>query len=368
MRRRVEPELLTLRQAYSLLSNDKLRPLLAFFGKPEVTRKQDMVDALASIMEMPSRVRTIYDGLDDLSQKAIQEATHNPQGELHRGRFLAKYGQSAKLDLPGRSYYDSKPSELRLFIPEATMLPTDLRAILKTFVPKPTPIVVVVVEDLPTLVFPPHVRHHGRPPDPDDQIELRVRETARAALLDVKAMLRLIDAGDVKVSDKTKKPGQATMKTIAPLLFEGEFYTAGDGAEDDDDLPVDLTIKAFAWPMLIQGAGLAKSAGPKLQLTPTGRKATTKPAQEVIQQVWDKWQKTTLLDEFNRVDSIKGQQSKGSLSAIAPPMMKPRASIPAMASMGSVRYGSVNCAISALKPCASPNSVVTSRNMMPGLG
>jgi hypothetical protein len=56
-----------------------------------------------------------------------------------------------------------------------------------------------------------------------------------------------------------------------------------------------------------------------LQLTAAGRKATTRPAHEVIRQVWTKWQKTTLVDEFNRVSIIKGQQSKGrGLTAVAP--------------------------------------------------
>lgn len=55
-----------------------------------------------------------------------------------------------------------------------------------------------------------------------------------------------------------------------------------------------------------------------MQLTPAGRKATTRPAHEVIRQVWERWQKTTLLDEFNRVSVIKGQQGKGHcLTAVA---------------------------------------------------
>lgn len=49
--------------------------------------------------------------------------------------------------------------------------------------------------------------------------------------------------------------------------------------------------------MLLQTAGLA---GSKPQLTPAGRKAITRPAHEIIRQVWGKWLKTTLLDEFNR--------------------------------------------------------------------
>jgi hypothetical protein len=71
--------------------------------------------------------------------------------------------------------------------------------------------------------------------------------------------------------------------------------------------------------MLVQAAGLAEAAGTRLQLTAAGRKATTRPAHEVIRQVWEKWQKTALVDEFNRVNVIKGQQAKGrGLTAVAP--------------------------------------------------
>ena len=38
----------------------------------------------------------------------------------------------------------------------------------------------------------------------------------------------------------------------------------------------------------------------------------------MIRLIWEKWLKTTLLDEFNRIDGVKGQQSRGSLTAVAP--------------------------------------------------
>ena len=63
--------------------------------------------------------------------------------------------------------------------------------------------------------------------------------------------------------------------------------------------------------MLVQAARLAETAGTRLKLTAAGRKATTMPAHELIRQFWDKWQKTTLLDEFSRIDVIKGQQAEG---------------------------------------------------------
>ena len=54
-------------------------------------------------------------------------------------------------------------------------------------------------------------------------------------------------------------------------LSEGDFYTDADRCEWSHDPASDLTVKAFAWPMLLQAAGLAGTAGQKLQLTPAGR-------------------------------------------------------------------------------------------------
>ena len=319
MPRPEEPEKLTVRETFSRLTVDDLKALLALVRGPVQARKAELVDQLAGVMESPKEVRALYDELEDLAKKAVQEATHDPQGVWHRSRFEAKYGGLPALDRPGRSQYQTKPTELRLFFPRDPVLATDLRVILLAFVPEPLPLAVAGGDELPARVRRPQLDLGGYHRKPDqEEVELRVRETARAALLDVKAILRLVDAGQVKVGEKTRRPSQATVKAVAAVLTDGDFYGEDDCSEDDWDPASDLTMKAFAWPMLLQAAGLAGTAGSKLQLAPAGRKATTRPAHDVVRQVWEKWQKTTLLDEFNRVDVVKGQQSMDSMTAVAP--------------------------------------------------
>jgi hypothetical protein len=70
-------------------------------------------------------------------------------------------------------------------------------------------------------------------------------------------------------------------------------------------------IKAFAWPMLLQAGGLAVGVAGRLQLSPSGVKALSMPPAQVLRGLWQKWLKTTLLDEFSRVDAIKGQNCQG---------------------------------------------------------
>ncbi len=60
----------------------------------------------------------------------------------------------------------------------------------------------------------------------------RIRHTARAALLNGMAVLRLVDAGEVRVSDKTHRPAAATVKAVTAVLADGDFYTDTELSED----------------------------------------------------------------------------------------------------------------------------------------
>jgi hypothetical protein len=319
-----ELEPVTIREAFSRLTVDDLKPLAAMVGQGQLpTRKGELVDLLARGLEDGKKVRDMYDGLDEVAQKAVQEAAHDPEGVLHGPSFRAKYGRTPDFGGSGGRYTrDRQPTTLRLFFPQRAALPVDLRKMLLTFVPEPPPLTVNACDDLPSRIRRGRVgpgSYRRKPDDEDQEVELRVRQTARAALHDVKAVLRLIDAGEVKVGEKTRRPSQGAMKAINGVLAEGDFYGDEDPSEDEWDPSSDLRMQPFAWPMLLQAAGLAEAAGTRLQLTAAGRKATARPAHEVIRQVWGKWQKTTLVDELSRVNVIKGQQAKGrGLTAVAP--------------------------------------------------
>src|SRR5262249_16058527 len=133
------PDFLTTREAFSLLTVDDLKPLAALVGQVP-TKKGELVEMLARIMEAPPQVRSLYANLDDVGQKAVQEATHDPEGVLHSQKFWAKYNRSPNFGGSGRRYENGgKPTRLRLFFPRYQVLPTDLRDMLLTFVPEPLP-------------------------------------------------------------------------------------------------------------------------------------------------------------------------------------------------------------------------------------
>ncbi len=81
----------TVREAFIALTVDDLKPL-ATLVDGAATRKGDLVDLLAKALEDPEKVRSMYERLDDVAQKGLQEAAQDSNGVLDRFRFHAKYG------------------------------------------------------------------------------------------------------------------------------------------------------------------------------------------------------------------------------------------------------------------------------------
>lgn len=126
-------------------------------------------------------------------------------------------------------------------------------------------------------------------------VEDCVRLTEREAIANLRAVLQLCAAGELRCSEKTARPSVATVRRVAGSLAAGDFYP-------------DTPIAAFAWPLLIQAGGLARLDGGRLSLTSKGVAARKKPAAEVIRQLWQRWLTHALIDEFSRIDEIKGQR------------------------------------------------------------
>ncbi len=131
MRHRLEPEFLKVAEAIALLNLDELRPLGKLVSPDAPSRKQDLVPYLTQMLAREDVVRRLYESLDKLSQAAVQEALAHPLGTVDPNRFQAKYS-----GLPNFGTTRSA-SALRLLMPRDWSVPTDLRPILKKFVPEP---------------------------------------------------------------------------------------------------------------------------------------------------------------------------------------------------------------------------------------
>lgn len=266
------------------------------------TRKADLVALMESELA-GQRLQERWQALSPLQQAAVAAAVHSPDGVFDADRFAAGHGS-----LP------QTKGALQLFLfPSASGLavPRDLRERLREFVPPPPAPELATLEELPT-----HVNGDGNPvvcdsPDgvPDGCMPLTCRDTELEALTDLPTVLRLVAHGAVSVSSKTRRPSAATMRALSGHLIGGDFYPLESRQQPWQQ--VIGPMKAFAWPMLLQAGGLAKVNGTRLALTRAGQAALTRSPAEVLRDIWQGWLRTRLVDEFNRIDVIRGQTGNG---------------------------------------------------------
>ncbi|MCZ6677363.1 MAG: hypothetical protein O7E52_08940 [Candidatus Poribacteria bacterium] len=287
-----------------------LKKLAALVKTGLPTRKADLIRVIQTAMSDTQKLQKLWAKLDTLQQAAIKEALYGESLTFDADGFRAKYGKDPGFGVL-REYGGGNPSLLSLFI-HHNHLPRDLAQRLRPFVPKPKDTQVQSIGELPqtaTLSWEEYDYRRGDRKTVTQEVSLIVAETERAAQQDLYAILRLISTGKVRVSEKTQRVTKASAKTITDVLAGGDFYPPVESDDPWETQPG--AMKAFGWPLILQSARLASSSGSKLQLTAAGKKALTGQADQTLRTAWTRWLKTTLLDELNRVNVIKGQTGKG---------------------------------------------------------
>jgi hypothetical protein len=298
----------TLNEALSRLTIDQLKSLMRWLPDASRTgRKDELVGAILKSLSGEG-LRALWDSLDGTQRLAVAETVYDLDGLFHENRFRARYGRLPDFTIEenGRRYSSyGSPTALGLFLyyeDGRYGLPSDMCERLRTFVPEPEPATLNTVATLPEML---------------GENRLTVRNTERDAILDLSVLLRMADQGKIQVSDKTSLPGSATLRLLTENLAGGDFY-APTPARNQWDQEIG-PVKAFSWPLLLQAAGLVQRNGSKLALSTAGVKALTSSPSDMLATIWRKWLKSSLFDEFSRVDVIKGQKSKGRvMTALAP--------------------------------------------------
>ena len=302
----------------------ELRKLASLTSVPLPTRKAELAHVIAKHLAGPG-LRAAWQSLDELQKAAVAEVVHSHGTQFPVERFQAKYGREPSWGSLNTYRRDERPTTLRFFFYGSEggggIMPDDLKERLKAFVHAPASAKVTSLEQLPTVYDRPYERWNPRTKKKEqgsEPIPLTVRESERAAQRELLSVLRLVDSGRVAVSDTTRKASSATINAIAAVLEGGDYYPH----EPPEDKQYDANpgpIRAFAWPLILQGGGLAQRSGSRLQLTRAGRKALGEPATVTLRALWEKWTDTTILDELSRVECVKGQTGKGKrgLTAVA---------------------------------------------------
>lgn len=272
-------------------STDDLKELAAFICPTVPSRKGERIQAI--VQAIFADLQGVFAQLSLDGQHAVSETVHTWDGTFQFRMFINKYGSSPWTQTENK--YGRKIELLDLFLIRGQM-PSDLLKKLKIVVPKP-PQDTISYTDSNTVL---------------DQ-GLIVRETSRAALANLATFLTLADDKKIRVSAKTGKATESTVRKMTDLLYEPDWY-------DDPEIG---PMQSFAWPLLLQGGGLAKADGSFLKLTPTGRKALKKDLAGGIQTAWKRWEKTKIIDEFSRVTAIKGQKANRGRTMTSPIKRRP---------------------------------------------
>jgi hypothetical protein len=310
-----ELKLTTVIEALNRLTVDDLKKHLALLPTAEKpTRKVELVTEIARHLEGDS-LRRLWGQLDEVQRAAVSEVVHSPDGLFRAERFQARTGRQPDWGTRDKWGYNRTPSLLCLFIYRDGLMPVELQERLKAFVPEPPAPKLKVTDELPELF---NWREESfdfeaqRREVKVKQIPVTQSAMEHHAPHDLHTVLRLIERGKLSVSDKTMLPSAATIAEIAALLRGGDYYYAPDQPKKKRYEQEVGPVKAFAWLLLVQAAGLAELSGKRLALTKAGRKALSSSSADTLRLCWQRWLKTKLLDELRRIEVIKGQTGKGS--------------------------------------------------------
>lgn len=306
----------TLHDTLWTMTNDNLSIRARLMDdKVKCTRKADYIDVIKRGYEGDGLL-AIWHSLNDVERLAVAEASYAPQHLHDAARFEAKYGHKAVFSVvpklsPGKHVTSQNKgtysTRLNLLLyPDVIYLgysvPDDLALRLQSICPEPAADAVHTITE------------------PAPEAGLVLRQTEHEALADVRTLLRLADQGMLKFSTTTSMPSATGASKIIEHLAGGDWF-----APEVASIPNQPkygqklgSIKPVAWALMLHTARLIGMAGTKSKLAPAGAKALAQPAHEAIRAIWDKWLDNRTHDEFNRIDPIKGQGTKGCMTAKQP--------------------------------------------------
>lgn len=309
----------TISEALNKQTVEQLKQILPHLSaKERPTRKAEIIALIEQHLQ-GEKLQSLWRKLDSLQQAAVAEVVHSQGCKFEAGRFQAKYGELPNFGVRSSYGTQQSTSALGLFF-YGKLMPLELKQRLLELVPPP-----VLMKLKSNQEIGAAIEQHWQEFNYETRQRIeRVRSIPleqglreRSATQELLAVLRLIDLGKVSVSDKTRFPSAATLKSLTSVLEGGDYYTDIYSKENPPTYQEIGSLRAFGWAMLVQAGGLAELSGKKLTLTKAGKKALSAPPEPTLKHIWKKWQKTKILDEFRRINAIKGQTGKGQRSMTA---------------------------------------------------
>jgi hypothetical protein len=203
-------------EALANLTVSELKKLAVLVSATAPNRKPRLVALLVDQLE-GERLPALWGRLGELERAAIGEVVHGSERRFNAEQFRAKYGRDPDWGVRDNWGCRVKASPLSLFIYQG-VIPDDLLARLEPFVARPAEASIDSVKELPAAIER-LVEHcdHGKHESGTETVLLVVGERERAAHEELASVLRLIDAGKVAVSDKTRRATSAAVRVLTSI-------------------------------------------------------------------------------------------------------------------------------------------------------
>jgi hypothetical protein len=294
------------------LNADVLKALARQLALPKtLTRKPELIEELD---------RYVRENLSNLlahcsltEKQLLAEAAYN-LGQVDPAAFRAKYGKACPL--PENPAWGNTKTLLLLLLDYQDgewKMPPSISERLRALLEKPALVAIQVVENLPTEYTPP--QEHWRKPAVRP---IHVHEGERIVFGELRSVLKLVQAGKLKVTDKGGRPTEDTVRLISEVLVVPDFLVDPPPEGTDRYSEHAGAIRAHAWGVLVQQCDWAKAKSGRLALTSEGQKLlasleVSEFAAGVEAFLWD-----DEFDELNRINHIRGQTGMGRRYLTAP--------------------------------------------------
>lgn len=289
----------------NLLTVDQLKP--RFKSCPAAgtapTRKAELISAIQAWLSGDG-LTLVWELLSPLEQAAVRISLYCSDGWFDERRFKAEFGALPVWFTQTYHFYHTPAAQYKLgwfFYPpgryqEGQRIPDWLQERLKSLVSSPE------AAELSPEALPSSLA--------EDAV---IVERDRPAARELRLMLVLLQEGALKVSEKTGLPSKALLQKISTQLEE---YYPTDPCINAEGV---CHIKAFGWIMLLQASRWVQRKAGRLILTSEGLQQLSTPLPKMLRTLWQDWLDNSLLDEFSRIDLIKGQTGKGALALTSVP-------------------------------------------------
>jgi hypothetical protein len=289
------------RELLSSLNADVLRALARQFGPMPSTapNKSELIQALDALLgnELPR----VLEQLSDVERKYLAELAYG--SDLSGLRFEAKYG--VKAPSPSSYSYSRSYSALLLFLGGYGYqqgLPPPLAKGVREHLEPPASARLATTSELPDT-FQSETDQEARP--------IHVYEGERTAFSDLRSVLQLVQAGKLKVAEKSGRPTEEAVRLTAGSLREPDFSLDPPRERTDDWAEQAGAVRAHAWGVLAQECGWAKARGQRLMLTDAGRQVLGSSSASDFAKGVGLFLANGQFDEFNRINHIRGQSGNG---------------------------------------------------------